>query len=195
MASPLNPIRAISSVKSKAIVFAYILFVSVLSKAALAAPSPVFSSVYRDFRTRDHRGMVMRLPESSVLSWPDLYASLGDYQIGYIRVNLTTQPDCLARACQIGYFATSTRDQASLVRRVVNRPDVIENSPITLSEGIVGTYHHVNHRGVSAGPFSVVIWEQDGQYYLISLPGTSPTARQRIIDIAKSMASEKPVIP
>ena len=137
----------------------------------------------------------MRLPEDSVLPWSNLYASLSDYQIGYIRVNLTTQPNCLARVCEIGYFATSTKEQASLVRGVVNRPDVIENSPITLSDGIVGTYHHVNHRGVSAGPFSVVMWEQGGQYYLISLPGTSPTARQQIIDIATSMASEEPVIP
>lgn len=71
----------------------------------------------------------------------------------------------------------------------------IGRAAITLADGVVGNY--ITVIGVRR-PFSIVLWEQDQQTYVVSVPpkydGSTDAARQRILDFAIPMANEAPIV-
>ena len=93
----------------------------------------------------------------------------------------------------MGYIATfrPSSDYSDIVQSLGDER-YRRTSSITLREGIRGTYVYADPRGVSSGPFSVVIWNQNGQTFIVSLP-FSQQEKQKIINMAISMANEPPI--
>jgi hypothetical protein len=167
-----------------------------LIQSATAAHAPIFRPIIREIQNQLPRGMVMRLPTSLELTNIDgeriaIYPILEPDSTEELRISLVTEPNCQARYCQRGYIAA--------FQPRLNRSEFVESlgadqnrhtARITLKTGIVGTYVHADTGGASSGSFGVVIWEQDGQTFVVSLPLLD---KQKILDIATSMANEPPV--
>ena len=158
-------------------------------KADIATPSPIFRPILADIRNQLPRGMSMRLPASIRLldmqgRETPLYADLVPYSDGEFRISIVSQPNCQARACGMGYIAAFRSNSSNAHLSMRNN-----GVPIDLGKGIRGVYVQVNFRGVSSGPYGLVIWDQDNQSYLVSLGND----RQRNIAVAKSMVNQSPI--
>ncbi|WP_237396883.1 hypothetical protein [Okeania sp. KiyG1] len=176
-------------------------------KIARRSPSEnrsIFQPILRDIQQQLPSNWVMRLPSDIVMTRDDstrvlIYANVEPSRgrENYLRISLTSRPNCQPRACQIGYLATFSKEDntysdwmnsySSKYRRV---------APITLANGIRGTYIDTDPRGASTGPFGVVLWEQDNQVFLVSLGYASKNtqqSKQETIRVAMSMAKERPI--
>ena len=143
----------------------------------------------------------MRLPTQAAVDGVQdaLYASVEQTDEGEVRIDLANAPNCTARACMRGYFS-ATPAGVEHPRAAYAREFEIGRAPITLTEGVVG--HYITVEGVR-DPHSVVLWQQDGQTYAVSvapryyppLEGRTPeaSARQRMLDFAVAMATEPPI--
>jgi hypothetical protein len=168
----------------------------------IAVPAPIFRPIIRDIQNQLPRRMIMRMPASLDITgvngrlriYPILEPnSRNCFRSNCFRVSLTSEPDCQARACGLGYIATfrPSSDYSDIVQSLGDER-YRRTSSITLREGIRGTYVYADPRGVSSGPFSVVIWNQNGQTFIVSLP-LSQQEKQKIINIAISMANDPPI--
>ncbi|WP_155967626.1 hypothetical protein [Kamptonema formosum] len=164
---------------------------------AQAEPASIFRPIIRDIQNRLTQGMVMRLPAYlEVINEREkpitLYAILEPYKDRELRISLVSTPDCRARFCQLGYIAAVR--EGSDNRHLDQKSSGV---PINLGQGVSGVYVAVNPRGASSGPYGLAIWEQNGLTFVVSqpyFPGlTSEQNKQRIIDIASSMANEPPI--
>jgi hypothetical protein len=175
--------------------------VSLLSRLqpATSAPAPTFRPILRDIQNQLPRGMVMRLPASLELTdfqgkKITMYPILEPYRRGEFRLSLVTEPSCQARYCQIGYIAAFQKNQNSDNPHLAQRSSGV---PVNLGEKVRGVYVAVDSRGASSGPYGLVIWEQNNLTFLVSLPFnpnlTLAQNKQKIIDIATSMANEPPI--
>jgi hypothetical protein len=167
-----------------------------LLQSAAAAPAPIFRPIIREIQNQLTRGMVMRLPASLELTNIDgervtIYPILEPDSREELRISLVTEPNCQARYCQWGYIATFQPSlNHSNFLESVGTDQYRHTARITLKKGIIGTYVNADTGGVSSIPFGVVIWEQDGQTFVVSLPLVN---KQKILDIAISIANELPI--
>jgi tetratricopeptide (TPR) repeat protein len=166
---------------------------------ANAAPAPAFRPILQSVQNQLSEGMVMRLPAFLyVYGGPGMkqaaYASLAPYQSNTLRVKVTAQPNCQANACSRGYiavFRSTSEDSHVQFLRSESRL-ILHRDPITLAKGVKGTYIFVDIKGgLSNRPYHVVLWEQDGLTFVVS--GVLPD-KEGMIEIAKSMASEPPIL-
>ncbi len=189
--------------------FGFIVSVSLLGiglftrpQFTIATPAPIFRPIIRNVQNQLPRRMIMRLPASLDITgvngririYPILEPnSRSCFGRNCFRISLASEPDCQARACGLGYIATfrPSSDYADIVQSLGDERYRVTSS-ISLREGIRGTYVYADPRGVSSGPFSAVIWNQNGQTFIVSLP-FSQQEKQKIINIAISMANEPPI--
>lgn len=162
----------------------------------IARPATPFIPILEDIKTELPSGMVMRLPTQSAMDGVQdaLYTSVDPYEAGIVRINIHSYPVCTARACQRGYFSTAQSGVEHPMLAYVEQFE-IGRAAITLADGVVGNY--ITVIGVRR-PFSIVLWEQDQQTYVVSVPpkydGSTDAARQRILDFAIPMANEAPIV-
>ncbi len=169
---------------------------------ATAAPAPIFRPILRDIQNQLPRGMVMRLPASLELTGINgrikIYPILEPPGRDYFRISLASEPNCQARYCGLGYIAASqpSSDYSDFVESLGDER-YRHTARITLRKRISGTYVYAYTGGASSGLFGVVFWEQDGLTFVLSLPFTPYLTlaqnKQKIIDIAISMANELPI--
>lgn len=172
-----------------------------LGRQASAVPADPLLPILDDIQAQLYPGMVMRLPTQTAVEGVQdaLYASVERTDGGEVRIDLGSVPNCVARACMRGYFS-STPTGVEHPREPNVREGELGRAPITLADGVVG--HYITLEGVR-GPYSIVLWKQDGQTYTVSVaPKYYPdiegltsreSARQRILDFAIAMATEPPL--
>ena len=186
--------------KRRSTLMSFMLSLGVISflQPANAAPAPAFRPILQSIRDQLPEGMVMRLPSFLYLyGGPGIkrneYANLESYQANELRISVTSQPNCGARACQNGYIAVlkSSLEDAHVKFLRSDSESILHRDMITLAKGVKGTYIFVNMRGASGGSYHAVLWEQDGLTFVVS--GVLPD-KQGVIEIAKSMAKEPPVL-
>jgi len=163
----------------------------------------IFQSMTQDIKNQLPRGMVMRLPAS--LEWMGsngkipIYPEILPQRSDGLVIVLNTQSNCQARLCQLGAISTF-RNYLVQSQNIINRsgdPQYRETTPISLPQGIQGIYLKSWTGGASSVPGAAVLWEQDSQGFMISLPfspvWTEEQNKQRIIDLAISMVNEPPI--
>ncbi|MEC4868879.1 MAG: hypothetical protein SAJ11_22625, partial [Jaaginema sp. PMC 1078.18] len=172
------------------------LSIILVTATSFARPDPIFSAVVNNAETLIPKGMVMRLPANvnfhGIRGKIQLYAEANS-EPGAFRVNLQTEVGCQSRFCQMGYLGTFAEGYANSYLDNLLRTPLIGQAPITLREGVRGQYYHFDPGGASSLPYAVILWEQDNQKYIVSLPLILNESRQEIIDIAVSMANESPI--
>lgn len=160
---------------------------------ATATTVPNFEPVTQNISSQLPKGMSMRLPKSIKITGSEgligIYTTMTTPRINQIRVDLTSQPNCKAKFCQIGYIGTAIKGYEYPMLRPLSSTRKAGEANITLAEGVVGKYYSLHPQGASSGPYAIVKWEQDGQTYLVSLPLFAKENRQQILDIATSMAN------
>ncbi len=174
-----------------------IVSLTVLGRSSLTAaePAPIFRPVVRDIQNQLEPGMVMRLPASleilgvngNITLYPILEPRAGEF-----RISLVSQPNCQGRFCQVGYIAALLQGNENPHLNLRS-----QGIPITLKPEVRGVYVYVDIRGASSVPYGLVIWEQDSFNFIVSLSYsprlTLEQNKNKIIDVAASMANEPPI--
>jgi hypothetical protein len=160
---------------------------------AIAEPDAMFQPILGEIRDRLPEGMVMRLPSEIEVIGANgvipLYAKIISSNSSELLLGFYSQPDCQAGFCQIGITLSVSKPDAAARSRISS------GSPITLKEGIVGTYIYIDVQGVTRIPYNIIVWEQDGLIYSVRLPSLDRERdKENIIKIAKSMANELPIV-
>lgn len=162
-----------------------------LSNTAIAIPAAPFTPILTAIQAELPNGMVIRLPTQSAMDGVQdaLYTSVDPYEAGIVRINIHSEPTCTQRFCQRGYFSTAKSGIEHPMEAYVKEFE-IGRAAITLADGIIGNYITVTD---IRHPFSIILWKQDQQTYVVSVPtatGDIQESRQRLIDFAISMANE-----
>jgi hypothetical protein len=157
------------------------------------APAPMFTPILSAMRQQLPRGMSMRLPISIPMidfegkEMAPLYANLEPYRNGMFRVSINSMPDCISRACQLGYIATyhpNATEQQLSDSHISYRNS---GQRIKLGNGVEGVYAQVYSDGASSGNYGLVIWKQNNQWYVVSLGND----RHLNIGVARSMVGQQ----
>lgn len=178
-------------------------FILSKNQLAISQPAPIFQPFLERIALRLPRGMVMRLPAFfefiGTSGQVRIYPQIVNRQNGTLAVLLNTESNCQARFCQLGAISTF-RNYSVESQNIINRagdPQYRRIIPITLSPEIRGIYMKSWTGGASSVPGSAVLWEQNGQGFMISLPFspqlTEEENKQHIIDLAVSMVNEHPI--
>ncbi|NES64246.1 MAG: hypothetical protein F6K24_02730 [Okeania sp. SIO2D1] len=172
-------------------------------KISIAEPASTFKPVIQDIKNQLPPGMVMRLPAFFEFVGTNgripIYPSVKLHEQDSLMITLDTKSNCQSRYCSLGIISTfgdySTRSQD-----IINKagdPKYRRIIPISLSKGVEGIYLFSWTGGASSVFGAAVLWEQNGQGFMISLPFspslTEEENQQRIIDLAISMAKESPI--
>ncbi|MEM6839051.1 MAG: hypothetical protein AAF609_19635 [Cyanobacteria bacterium P01_C01_bin.120] len=152
--------------------------------AVQAAPDPLFEPILEDIQAELPEGWQFRLP-TAVPSDSALYPFISTATDTQLIVSLGVTPDCHAADCTIGMIG-ATSEAAS------DWPPEGQNlTPVGLGEGIEG-YHLIRGEGDAAN--QLVMWQQDGLVYAIATLASAPSQAE-FVAIARSMASEPPILP
>lgn len=158
-----------------------------IAQSAIALPASIFQPTLQDIRTQLPKGMVMRLPAFVPDVGTATYAKVAGYfpEQGFFRVDLASEPDCDATACNMGNIFVFRRGNS------LGENDGLPDShtqPITLKPGVRGFYSY--YRSGSAGYRHHVSWKQDGLFFEVESRAMS---KQQVINTAISMAKEPPI--
>lgn len=158
-----------------------------VAQSAIASPASIFQPTLQDIRAQLPKGMVMRLPAFVPQSGTTTYAKVAGYfpEQGLFRVDLASEPDCDATACNMGNIFVSRRGNS------LGGNDGLPGShakPIALKPGVRGFYSY--YRSGSAGYRHHVSWKQDGLFFEIESRNLS---KQQVVNMAISMAKEPPI--
>lgn len=156
---------------------------------AIAEPAEIFRPIMGEIQQKLPPGMVMRLPSSLEVVGFDgkkmpLYPVVRPYSDGIFKISFGSQPNCEARACQLGMIAAIQQGKNNKYLTYLLSDSENTRSPVNLGNGIRGLRVHVNIRGVSTRPYEAVIWKQDNLFFVVTVPS------KNIISIAASMAKE-----
>jgi hypothetical protein len=157
------------------------------AQSAIAVPASIFQPILQDIRTQLPKGMVMRLPANVPDVGATTYAGVSGYfpEQGFFRIDLTSEPDCDATACNMGNIFVFRRGNS------LGENDGLPDSRtklITLKPGVRGFYSY--YRSGSAGYRHHVFWKQDGLFFEVESRAMS---KQQVINMAISMATEPPI--
>lgn len=165
---------------------------------AIAEPDAIFQPILGEIEERLPEGMVMRLPSEIEIIGANgaipLYGEIISNNSSKFSIGLISQPNCPAHFCQIGSLSVFNPDATNRALEFI-QSRISSGAPITLREGVRGTYMYIDLHAVSSPPYNTIIWEQDGLMYLVSLPSLERERdKENIIEIAKSMANEPPIV-
>jgi hypothetical protein len=82
-----------------------------------AEPAPIFTPILRDIQNQLPKGMVMRLPSRVNIRNLPLYAQVVTSNPGRFAVLLNTQPNCIARVCQLGIISVAENPESNNIQR------------------------------------------------------------------------------
>lgn len=169
------------------------------TQVAVAAPSSIFSPILRSIQRQLPKEMVMRLPASIKLVGQGkkipIYADLEPYENGEFRISIASQPNCQARYCQLGYIATFKPNYNSKNNYHLSKRS--EGTSVNLGSRVRGVFVDIDTEGASSGRYGIVVWEQNNQTFLVSLPFFSSLSasqnKKTIVSVAQSMATQPPI--
>ena len=110
--------------KQKIKFLATVTSLALLSTASLAKyvsvnaePAPIFTPSLREIQNQLPKGMVMRLPSRVNIRNIPIYPQVVTSNPGRFAISLNTQPNCMARVCQLGIISVAENPESNNIQR------------------------------------------------------------------------------
>ena len=158
-------------------------------------------SNYESFSNSTFRVALNSQPncQSRVCTVGSLFSQRGSGVFDYLLYQPVFSKADLSKIRIIRQKSYETRTSADRALLQKSEGAVLERSTVDLGSGIKGTFIVRNAMGASTPAGLIVTWKQDRQIYTVTWSTgledgqTTPTKRQEIVGVARSMVSENPI--